>query len=45
MKTFAHINTVGDIVGIGMIYFEDGNLTPEVAALSTLPYTANQEQI
>lgn len=45
MKTFAHINAAGNIVGIGMIYFEDGNLTPEVAALLTSPYTANQEQI
>ena len=32
MKTFAHINWAGDILGIGMIYFENGNLTPEVAS-------------
>lgn len=32
MKTFAHINAVGDIISIGMIYFESGGLTPEVAA-------------
>ena len=31
MKTFAHINSIGNILGIGMIYFEDGNFTPEVA--------------
>ena len=31
MKTFAHINSTGNILGIGMIYFEDGNFTPEVA--------------
>lgn len=33
MKTYAYINTAGDVVGIGMIYFESGELTPEVAAL------------
>jgi hypothetical protein len=32
MKTYAHINQSGDILGIGMIYFESGGLTPEVAA-------------
>lgn len=31
MKTFAHTNAAGDILAIGMIYFEDGRLTPEVA--------------
>lgn len=33
MKTYAHINAAGEIKGIGMIYFETGSLTPEVAAL------------
>lgn len=32
MKTFAHTNAAGDILSIGMIYFEDGSYTPEVAA-------------
>lgn len=32
MKTFAHINAAGDVLGIGMIYFEDGRYTPEVGA-------------
>src|ERR1700746_3600689 len=31
MKTYAHINSAGDIVGIGMVYFESGGFTPEVA--------------
>lgn len=33
MKTFAHINSTGDIVGIGMIYTTDGNFVSEVSAL------------
>lgn len=33
MKTFAHINQSGDVVGIGMIYYESGALTEEVQAL------------
>lgn len=33
MKTYAHINAAGDILGVGMIYFESGELTPEIAAL------------
>lgn len=33
MKTFAHINLAGDIVGIGMIYFESGGLLPPVQKL------------
>lgn len=32
MKTFAHINPAGDIVGIGMIYMESGGYTEPVAA-------------
>jgi hypothetical protein len=31
MKTFAHINSANEVVGIGMIYFEGGGLTPGVA--------------
>lgn len=31
MKTFAHINPAGDIVGIGMIYMESGGFTEPVA--------------
>lgn len=32
MKTFAHKNAAGDIVGIGMIYMESGGYTDAVAA-------------
>lgn len=31
MKTFAHLNALGDVVGIGIIYLESGGLTPPVA--------------
>ncbi len=33
MKTYAYVNADGDIKGIGMIYFETGDLSPEVAVL------------
>lgn len=33
MKTYAYTNTTSDILGIGMIYFENGSLLPEVAKL------------
>jgi hypothetical protein len=35
MKTFAHINTLNEIVGIGMIYFETGELTHDVQEFVT----------
>ena len=31
MKTFAHINAAGGVVGIGMIYLESGSFTEPVA--------------
>jgi hypothetical protein len=31
MKTFAHLNSANEVVGIGMIYFEGGGFTPGVA--------------
>lgn len=37
MKTYAHINAQNEIVGIGMIYLEDGRLTEEVRQF-VLPY-------
>lgn len=33
MKTFVHINAAGEVVGIGMIYYEAGGLTEPVQAL------------
>lgn len=32
MKTFAHVDAAGNIVGIGMVYYEGGGLTEAVAA-------------
>ena len=33
MKTYAYINTANEVKGIGMIYFESGELLPEIAKL------------
>lgn len=32
MKTYAHINAAGEVVGIGMVYYESGELLPAVHA-------------